>query len=184
MASDATEFADWLARGTATDLKHAATLRSAWAAHDWAALGSVFFGTTGEPRQREYSKALAGRLGAGVARFLDLHRTLSTRLQAANHQLAAQAAYRLNRAGLRCGAGLLAAYQRLKAERRVVDFTDVEWRVHQLLNHSDHAETMQYKLDARYRHILLDEFQDSNPLQWQIMRAWHGREHRARRTPV
>jgi ATP-dependent helicase/nuclease subunit A len=31
---------------------------------------------------------------------------------------------------------------------------------------------MQYKLDCRYRHILLDEFQDTNPLQWQIMRSW------------
>jgi ATP-dependent helicase/nuclease subunit A len=48
----------------------------------------------------------------------------------------------------------------------------VEWRVHQLLNRSDHAEYMQYKLDCRYRHILLDEFQDTNPLQWQIMRSW------------
>jgi len=31
---------------------------------------------------------------------------------------------------------------------------------------------MQYRLDSRYRHVLLDEFQDTNPLQWQILRAW------------
>jgi ATP-dependent helicase/nuclease subunit A len=41
-----------------------------------------------------------------------------------------------------------------------------------LLQQSEHAETMQYKLDSRYRHVLLDEFQDTNPLQWQILRAW------------
>ncbi|HAF44239.1 MAG TPA: hypothetical protein DCK83_04665 [Gallionellaceae bacterium] len=41
-----------------------------------------------------------------------------------------------------------------------------------LLQQSEHAETMQYKLDSRYRHVLLDEFQDTNPLPWQIMRAW------------
>ena len=63
-------------------------------------------------------------------------------------RLAAQAAYRFNRLGLRCGAALLDAYQRLKEARQTLDFTDVEWRVHQLLNRSDHAEYMQYKLDA------------------------------------
>jgi ATP-dependent helicase/nuclease subunit A len=41
-----------------------------------------------------------------------------------------------------------------------------------LLNDSDHAEYLQYKLDSRYRHVLLDEFQDTNPLQWQILQAW------------
>ncbi|MBZ0094835.1 MAG: UvrD-helicase domain-containing protein, partial [Sulfuricella sp.] len=173
LAADAEEFAGWLERGTATDLKNVTKLREALAGSDFESFCLVFLTGEGEPRKREYTKALAGRLGeAGAARFLDLHRALSSLLREAKEQLAAQAAYRFNRAGLRCGAGLLAAYQRLKEERRVVDFTDVEWRVHQMLNRSDHAEYMQYKLDCRYRHILLDEFQDTNPLQWQIMRSW------------
>lgn len=173
LAADAEDFAGRLERGTATDIKNAEKLRNALAGRDFEALCLVFLTGEGEPRKREYSKALAGRLGEeGAARFLDLHRALSARMAEARNALAAQAAYRFNRAGLRCGAGLLAAYQRLKEERRAVDFTDVEWRVHQLLNRSDHAEYMQYKLDARYRHVLLDEFQDTNPLQWQIMRSW------------
>ncbi len=137
------------------------------------AICAVFFTLKGDPRKRKPSKDQARRLGAeGEARLLELHGRLSERLAVVRDALAALAAYRFNRAGLRCGAGLLAAYQRLKEERRAVDFTDVEWRVHQLLNRSDHAEYMQYKLDCRYRHILLDEFQDTNPLQWQIMRSW------------
>jgi len=137
------------------------------------AIFAVFFTLKGDPRKRKPSKDQAKRLGAeGEVRLLELHGRLSERLAAVRDALAAQAAYHFNRAGLRCGAGLLAAYQRLKEERRAVDFTDVEWRVHQLLNRSDHAEYMQYKLDCRYRHILLDEFQDTNPLQWQIMRSW------------
>lgn len=173
LAADAEEFAGWLERGTATDLKNVTKLREALAGRDFESFCLVFLTGEGEPRKREYTKALAGRLGeAGTARFLDLHLAFSSLLREAKEQLAAQAAYRFNRAGLRCGAGLLAAYQRLKEERRAVDFTDVEWRVHQLLNRSDHAEYMQYKLDCRYRHILLDEFQDTNPLQWQIMRSW------------
>ena len=173
LASAAEEFAGWLERGTATDLKHSTKLREALAGSEFDAFCRVYLTGEGEPRKREYSKAMAGRLGeAGTARFLDLHRAHCVLLREAKDRLAAQAAYRFNRAGLRCGAGLLAAYQRLKEERRAVDFTDVEWRVHQLLNRSDHAEYMQYKLDCRYRHILLDEFQDTNPLQWQIMRSW------------
>ena len=37
---------------------------------------------------------------------------------------------------------------------------------------SDHATYMHYKLDSRYRHILLDEFQDTNPLQWLTLKSW------------
>ena len=172
LAHKAETFAALLEKGTNTDLKHAAQLRAALPAKDFDALCGVFLTGEGEPRKREYTKALAGRLGAETDRFLELHQTFAARLQLARQQLAAQAAYRFNAAGLRCGVGLLEAYQRLKDERRAIDFTDVEWRVHRLLNHSDHAEYMQYKLDSRYRHILLDEFQDTNPLQWQIMRAW------------
>ncbi|HUW51010.1 MAG TPA: UvrD-helicase domain-containing protein [Sulfuricella sp.] len=137
------------------------------------AIFAIFFTQKGEPRKRKASKDQAKRLGAeGEARLLELHGRLCERLTAVRDALTAQAAWRFNLAALRCGAEFLAAYQRLKEERRTVDFTDVEWRVHRLLNHSDHAEYMQYKLDARYRHILLDEFQDTNPLQWQIMRSW------------
>ncbi|MHB1590295.1 MAG: UvrD-helicase domain-containing protein [Sulfuricella sp.] len=140
---------------------------------EFEAIFAVFFTLKGDPRKRKTSKDQAKRLTAeGEARLLELHGRQCERLAAVRDALAAQAAYRFNRVGLRCGAGLLAAYQRLKEERRAVDFTDVEWRVHQLLNRSDHAEYMQYKLDCRYRHILLDEFQDTNPLQWQIMRSW------------
>jgi ATP-dependent helicase/nuclease subunit A len=67
---------------------------------------------------------------------------------------------------------LLETYQALKRNRGGMDFTDIEWHAWRLLSRSDHAEYMQYKLDARFRHILIDEFQDTNPLQWQILRAW------------
>jgi ATP-dependent helicase/nuclease subunit A len=31
---------------------------------------------------------------------------------------------------------------------------------------------VQQRLDARVRHLLVDEFQDTNPLQWQALHAW------------
>ncbi|MFM2407835.1 MAG: hypothetical protein RL358_577 [Pseudomonadota bacterium] len=53
----------------------------------------------------------------------------------------------------------------------------------QLLNNSEHAEYLQYKLDSRYKHVLLDEFQDTNPLQWQILQAWFDAAAAVQSTP-
>ena len=97
---------------------------------------------------------------------------VSEKMLATHRELIEQRMVRLNRSALIAGQGLLEHYQQLKAERGLLDFTDVEYAAYTLLRHSDHAEYMQYKLDARYRHILLDEFQDTNPLQWMTLQAW------------
>ena len=127
----------------------------------------------GNPRIRKASAAQARRLTPqGEARFLELHAKLAGRLLEARGDLADQRSYRFNEAALHCGAALLEAYQRVKAERQVIDYADIEWHAWQLVSVSDHALYMHYKLDARYRHVLLDEFQDTNPLQWLTLKSW------------
>ena len=79
---------------------------------------------------------------------------------------------KLNEAVFAIGSACLEHYQEIKADRRVLDFSDLEWLTWKLLTDPAHAAYMQARLDARYRHILIDEFQDTNPLQWQIVRAW------------
>ena len=78
----------------------------------------------------------------------------------------------LNEALFTVGAAYLEQYQAVKAEQRVFDFGDLEWHAYRLLTDEEHAAYLHSRLDARYRHILLDEFQDTNPLQWSIVRAW------------
>jgi ATP-dependent helicase/nuclease subunit A len=72
---------------------------------------------------------------------------------------------RLTRVLLRC-------YADLKRERGWVDMNDVEGAALRLLGDAELSGWMQQRLDARVRHLLIDEFQDTNPLQWQALYGW------------
>ncbi|MBT9611689.1 MAG: UvrD-helicase domain-containing protein [Burkholderiales bacterium] len=173
--------------GTDADLSHAAMIRAGLIASDlprrFTTICRAFFKLDGEPYARKTSKARAARLQADEEQYAKLNDRLTTRLNHAKTTLTEQRALRFNRDALRCGEALLAHYQRLKDARGVLDFTDIEYRTHTLLTEDDHAAYMQYKLDARYKHILLDEFQDTNPLQWQILKSWFDAAVGAERTP-
>lgn len=54
-----------------------------------------------------------------------------------------------------------------RMDHDVLDFSDVLILTHQLL--SDH-EDVRKLLGQRYRHIMLDEFQDTNPMRWEIIK--------------
>ena len=82
------------------------------------------------------------------------------------------AALKLNTAWFAMSAAMLAHVQASKEAMRVRDFDDLEIGVSQLMADSSHAAYLQARLDSRYQHILIDEFQDTNPLQWQILRSW------------
>jgi ATP-dependent helicase/nuclease subunit A len=130
-------------------------------------LHAVLLTKEGTPR-----KAIADRARKQGDSAEGRYRALCERVLEVEAALAEQKAWRANVAALACGVAYLDHYRRLKQDRGQIDFVDIESRVWQLLADSEHAEYMQHKLDARYRHILLDEFQDTNPLQWQILRAW------------
>ena len=172
------EYSDLLSRNeTATDVGLANRLRAAaeLAPNEirFEQVRSALFTNDGDLRARNASKATEKRLGAdGQHRMLRLHADLGTRIAAVHDMRIEQSVYRFNEAGFLCGQALLDRYQEIKYERGLIDYTDVEWRTWSLLTTSDYAEYMHYRLDARYKHILLDEFQDTNPLQWQIMKSW------------
>lgn len=126
----------------------------------------------GEPRAQNGTKVAEKRLGASLDRFLALHAALAQRIVDAQEAWRDLEAYRFNAAALTCGVALLETYQQVKRDGQVIDYGDIEWRTHALLKSSEHAAYMQCKLDARYKHILLDEFQDTNPLQWLTLKSW------------
>lgn len=67
---------------------------------------------------------------------------------------------------------LLACYAELKRERGWVDMNDLEFAACRLLGDAELSGWMQQRLDARVRHLLIDEFQDTNPLQWKSLYGW------------
>lgn len=117
--------------------------------------------------------ALHERFGAGGgSAFQDEFCAIARELHALERRGAEPRVLAMNALLFEVGSAYLAHYQAVKAERRVLDFSDLEWHAYRLMTHADHAAQLQSRLDARYRHILLDEFQDTNPLQWCILRTW------------
>jgi ATP-dependent helicase/nuclease subunit A len=121
------------------------------------------------PMRVNMTKALGE---TGAADMQRLHDQLEARLSLLIEQQSEQRIWNLNRHGLMLGHGFLQAYQQAKSERGVVDFADVEWLGCKLLESEEYAPALNLKLDAHYRHLLLDEFQDTNPLQWRALSNW------------
>jgi ATP-dependent helicase/nuclease subunit A len=67
---------------------------------------------------------------------------------------------------------LAAEFAALKRERGWVDMNDVERAALVMLSDPVLSGWVQERLDARVKHLLIDEFQDTNPLQWQALHAW------------
>lgn len=67
---------------------------------------------------------------------------------------------------------LLACWRELKRVRGLADMADLELAAEQLLADAPLAGWVLERLDARVRHLLVDEFQDTSPLQWRTLSSW------------
>ncbi|MEW6589462.1 MAG: UvrD-helicase domain-containing protein [Pseudomonadota bacterium] len=128
--------------------------------------------TAGARRKKQATKELEKALGAGLDTYLRDLDAVETALETIAAIHTDQRIWALNRHGLRLGHALVDAYQDAKAQQGVIDFSDAEWLACRLLQDEVHAPALALKLDARYQHLLLDEFQDTNPLQWQALSTW------------
>ena len=136
----------------------------------FAWIGEAFLNSNGEPSQIKRSQVLVKKIGAvGADELIGLHQEISGKLLAAQTAYKRQWTFRVSRSWFLCGQSLLEEFQQLKAEGGLLDFSDLEWKTYLLLNRSRHAEWVQYKLDQRIDHLLIDEFQDTNPTQWRLL---------------
>lgn len=68
-------------------------------------------------------------------------------------------------------SGFLARYAAHKSARAVLEFEDLIRKADALLRDSEMAQWVLYRLDGGIDHILVDEAQDTSPLQWDIVKA-------------
>jgi exodeoxyribonuclease V beta subunit len=75
----------------------------------------------------------------------------------------------------RFAAAVRAEVARRLRERRAMSFDDLLAHLARVLAHDEDGPAVAARLRGRYRFVLVDEFQDTDPVQWQILhRAFHG----------
>jgi ATP-dependent helicase/nuclease subunit A len=63
----------------------------------------------------------------------------------------------------------LSQFQRTLESRALLDFTGVLERAIELLKEMDEFAQSRFRLESRYRHVLVDEFQDTSRAQWHLV---------------
>ncbi len=75
----------------------------------------------------------------------------------------------LSRGVRRMFAVALSEYRRTLDDRSVLDFSDVLDRALELLRRMDEFSQSRFRLESRYHHVLVDEFQDTSRAQWELV---------------
>ncbi|WP_424195815.1 UvrD-helicase domain-containing protein [Ampullimonas aquatilis] len=173
-------FTSQLGQGSEANQRNAAKLEQAITAFfvdgelsEFKMLYKGFCTTENEPKQFKGNKDLTKNLGSATLEILvNLHVELAERLLAVQAATAERQTFLINVACWLASQTLQAGYAQEKLARRELDFADLEAHAHRLMQDEAWGAYFQTRLDARYRHILLDEFQDTNPMQWAVMAGW------------
>jgi len=123
--------------------------------------------------RRAFFVADEDRLTANLAKF-QAAQEAEVELQALCAAQAQHQAWLHHQRITRLARVLISEFSALKRERGWIDMNDVESAALVMLSDEVLSGWVQEQLDARIRHLLIDEFQDTNPLQWQALRGWLG----------
>lgn len=138
-------------------------------------IGAILInGSAGVPRtQLEPSKKVIKAWGAEKAEpYGQRLKAMADAWLLAQEERRVAAAHALNADVFACGVALFEELDAVKRETRRIAFSDIESLARRMLGDSDITAYLHERLDARIRHVLIDEFQDTNPVQWLALKNW------------
>ena len=164
-----------LAAGTSTDMKAADKLKSVDTVTpvkaDYEALEGIFL--TGAKAKEPFS-AKIGSFPTKKTReahpgLMPALEALMLRVEAARPRRLSLIAARKTLTLHRFAAAFLPEYEARKLRHGWLDFDDLILKARDLLTDRSVAEWVLYRLDGGIDHILVDEAQDTSPLQWEVI---------------
>ena len=133
-------------------------------AQDCEALAKALFTNEGGVRSLRYLEKLD-------ANYAGMAERVRGCIDAVREQVALCALAEMLAPALTVGRRFALAWDEAKAREGLIDFDDQIRRAAALLQRSEMAEWIRYKLDRQFDHILIDEAQDTNEAQWSIVYA-------------
>jgi ATP-dependent helicase/nuclease subunit A len=130
----------------------------------------------GEPRKRPLHTKAGFRSAADYERHKTIVLGLGPHVEAALDTFRRDINLVLARGVRRLFAIAQEEYRRTLDKHGVLDFPDLLERTLELLGKMEEFSRSRYRLESRYEHVLVDEFQDTSRAQWrlvrELVRAW------------
>lgn len=134
--------------------------------HHYEAYLKIFLTQQGEKRARLLTQSIALK-----APFLkELLEQEALRLEAWLEKYHTLEISNISKAFLSYSTAFLKIYEKLKKNKSLLDYDDLILKTVSLLKNPG-CHWVLYKLDGGLDHILVDEAQDTNPSQWEVIRA-------------
>ena len=136
-------------------------------------IGKILFKADGEAREIKPTKKALAEWGEEAAhKFAERLLALTEPWYVAREAQRIADTLALNADVFTCGTMLLEELDAVKRESRRIAFADIEALARRLMGDGSISAYLHERLDARIRHVLIDEFQDTNPVQWQALKGW------------
>ena len=135
----------------------------------YARAREYFLTDQGEPRKRiAFTKAqfVSERVWAAHRDLVVSH---AASIREASHRYKRDLNVLVSRGILRMYRVAEAEYRRTLDAHAVLDFADLLQRTLGLLRQMDEFAQSRYRLESRYHHVLVDEFQDTSRAQWELV---------------